>query len=136
MIWIPWGFLIQVYFLPQWHLFYAEKVWGPSVPGTINSEIPQNSSEYQTNIDLFWNQNVLKPYKDGTEIRSSRSEVFCKKGVPKDFKNSEKISVPESRGSGKGNSLWILWNFQGYIFCRTSVNAYLREIKQWKNILT
>ena len=54
--------------------------------GAINFEIPQNSSEYQTNIDLFWNKNVLKQYKDGTEIRSSRSEVFCKKGVPKDFK--------------------------------------------------
>ena len=44
--------------------------------------------------------------------------------------------MPESRESSKGESLWILRNFQEYLFCRTSVNAYLREMKQWKNVLT
>ena len=43
--------------------------------------------------------------------------------------------MPESRESSKGESLWILRNFQEYLFCRTSVNAYLREMKQWNNLL-
>ena len=42
----------------------------------------------------------------------------------------------ESRESGKDDSLWILRNFQEYLFCRTSANAYLHEIKQLKNVLT
>ena len=40
----------------------------------------------KTNINLFQNKNVLKRYKDGIEIRSSRSEIFCKTSVPKNFK--------------------------------------------------
>ena len=46
-----------------------------------------------------------------------------------------KIYVPQSRECGKDNSLWILRNFQEYLFCRTSVNAYLRKMKQWNNLL-
>ena len=42
----------------------------------------------------------------------------------------------ESRESDKGDSLWILRNFQEYLFWRTSVNAYLPKMKQWKNVLT
>ena len=49
-------------------------------------------------------------------------------GVSKNFK---KLSVSESRESGKGDFLWILRSFQEHLFCRTSVNAYLREMKQF-----
>ena len=44
--------------------------------------------------------------------------------------------MPESRESGKSDFLWILRDFQEHLFRRTSVNAYLREMKQWKNVLT
>ena len=37
-------------------------------------------------MDLFQNKNILKRYKDGIEIRSSRSEIFFKTSVPKNFK--------------------------------------------------
>ena len=43
--------------------------------------------------------------------------------------------MPKSKESGKADSLWILRNFQEYLFCRTSVNAYLRKMKQWNNLL-
>ena len=33
-------------------------------------------------------------------------------------------------------SKWILKKFQEHLCCRTSVNAYLREMKQWKNVFT
>ena len=72
------------------------------------------------------------------ELKSEAVIQRCsiKKLFLKYSKNSKKISVAESRESGKGDCLWILRNFQEYLFCRTSSNAYLREIKQLKNFLT
>ena len=85
----------------------------------MNFEIPQNSSEYETNIDLFWNKNVLKQCKDGNEIRNSRSEVFCKKGVSKNFKKfSDKYLCWSQESLVKGSSCE---------FCRVFRNIYFVE---------
>ena len=72
------------------------------------------------------------------ELKSEAVVRKCsvKKVFSKFLKILRKISVPESRESGKDDSLIILRNFQEYLFCRTSVNAYLREMKQRKNVLT
>ena len=44
--------------------------------------------------------------------------------------------MPESREPGKGDFLRISQNFQELLFCKRSVNAYLCEMKQRKNIFT
>ena len=85
----------------------------------MNFEIPQNSSEYETNIDLFWNKKFLKQRKDGNEIRNSRSEVFCKKGVSKNLKKLSDKYLCRSQES--------LVKASPCEFCRVFRNIYFVE---------
>ena len=64
------------------------------------------------------------PEKLAPKIRSTHVEVFCKKGGRKLRKIHSKTPVPESlfyirRDSGTSILLWILRNFQEYLFYRT-----------------
>ena len=62
--------------------------------------------------------------------------MFCRKGFPKNFKKfSEKYLCRSQESLVKAIPSEFCGIFKN-IFCRPSVNAYLREMKQWKIVLT
>ena len=71
------------------------------------------------------------------EIRSSRSNVLCKKRCSEKFwKILSKTPVTNSRDFSTVVFRWILRNFQEHLFWIIPVNGYFCEIKQWENKFT
>ena len=97
---------------------------------------PKIARNIKKNIDLLWNKNVLKQYEDGIEIRSSRSEVFCKKGVPKTFKKFSEKYLCRSQESLVKVISWESFRIFRNIYFAEHLKAHLREMKLWKNLLT
>ena len=61
---------------------------------------------------------LQRPLCPSTNFRSNRRQVFCKEGVLKKFKNSQKNSTVTSTGV----FLSILQNLQEFLFGQTSAN--------------